>query len=267
MFLVDLCKLTWRENLKGQILWIGFGAGVLVLLLAGALSSVAMDHQDRLLDVSSYFLVDAVALLTALFLGASLFPRDFCNRGLAELLVPRGVSRARLFLGRLVGHGTLLVGLTLFLFAFRAIPVFLSESRLGAFGTTALVMAGFSSLKAILAVCVAAFFGVWVRPVLALLASLGLFLLGHFSSGVSGLRGLVESPDAPVSPFLTFLLGVFRIWNPNFLVLESWRGAWESPGAQELLMRVGWGAAAIAVFATLGALAASAREIGASRAG
>lgn len=267
MFLVDLCKLTWRENLKGQILWIGFGAGVLVLLLAGVLASVAMDHQDRLLDVASYFLVDAVALLTALFLGASLFPRDFCNRGLAELLVPRGVSRARLFLGRLAGHGTLLLGLTVFLFAFRAIPMFLSESRLGAFDQSALVMAAFSSLKAMLGVCVAAFFGVWVRPVLALLASLGLFLFGHFSSGVSGLRGLVESPDAPVSPLLAFLLKLFRVWNPNFLVLESWRGAWETPSAGELALRVAWGVAAMAAFATMGALAASSREIGASRAG
>jgi ABC-type transport system involved in multi-copper enzyme maturation permease subunit len=267
MFLVDLCALTWRENLKGQILWIGFGAGLLVLLATGVLSGAALSHQDRLLDVSTYFLIDATVFLTALFLGSTLFSRDFCNRGLAEILIPAGVSRSRLYLGRLIGHATMLAPLCFFLFAFRAIPVFLGEGTLKTLTYTSLIMTFFCTFKAILALHVAAFLGITTRPVIALLGSLAFFLFGHFSSGISGVQGLSQDGDYWLSQHLALLYKFFRIWNPNFLLLESWQGAWESPTQWELLQRLGWGAAAIVLFAALGAGLAARQEIGSSKAG
>ena len=264
---VHLWKLTWRENLGGQVVWIAAGTGVLILTALAALSGAALTYQDRLVDVSTYFLVDAVTFLTGLFLGAGLFSRDFTSRGLAELLVPRGVGKHTLYLGRLSGLASLLAALALVLFLFRGVAFALADGSQGAFSHAALVMFLFCATKTALALSVGALLGVFVRPVIALLAGIGLFLFGHFSSGVSGLHGVAEEGGALVSPVLGVLFRIVRVWNPNFLVLESFQGGWETPTVGEVLLRLSWGAGAIALCATLGACAARMKEVGAARAG
>ena len=262
-----LCKLTWLESLKGQVLWIACGVGVLILCAVAVLSGAALSHQDRLLDVSTYFFVDATLFLTALFIGSQAFPRDFTNRGLAEILVPGGILKGVLYLSRLAGHASLLVTLAAFLFLFRHVAFALADSTgAGAFDTT-VSMWLLSSLKLTLALCAAALLGIFTRPIIAMLGTLGLFLFGHFSSGLSGLRGLEADPGHLVTQETAFLLKAFRLWNPNALVLESFQGAWESPDARELTLRVAWGVGAIAVFAALGALSAQRKEIGSIQAG
>jgi hypothetical protein len=267
MLTARLCKLTWHENIRGQVLWIAAGVGVLILSAVAVMSGAALSHQDRLLDVSTYFLVDATLFLTAVFVGAQVFPRDFSNRGLAEILVPSGYGKAPLYLARLAGHASLLGLLCIVLFVFRHAAFHLADAgKAGAWNVTFL-MAAFSGLKLTVALCVAAFLGIVTRPVIAMLGTLALFLFGHFSSGVTGLRGLAENPEELVSGPAAFLFKAFRIWNPNFLVLESFQGAWESPMPEELALRFAWGAGAVLVFAGLGAAMAQGKDVESVRAG
>lgn len=258
---VRLCVLTWFENLRGQVVWIAFGVGTLILCAMALLSGAALSHQGRLLDVSTYFLIDATLFLTGLFVGAQVFPRDFSNRGLAEILAPAGFPKALLFLSRVAGHASLLVVLGAFLFLFRHGAFALADSLDAGQTQVTALMAVLSSFKLTLALCVSAFFGIFTRPVVAMLGTLALFLFGHFSTGITGLQGLTENPESLVSKEIAFLFHFFRIWNPNFLVLESFQGAWESPGTAELLSRLAWGAGAIGAFATVGALLAHAKDV------
>ncbi|MCA2958955.1 MAG: hypothetical protein IOD12_01795 [Silvanigrellales bacterium] len=256
-----LCVLTWLENLRGQVVWIACGVGVLILCAVAVLSGAALSHQERLLDVSTYFFIDATLFLTALFMGSQVFPRDFSNRGLAEILVPGGFPKSLLFLSRMAGHATLLVALGLVLFLFRHAAFALADSSVAASIAVTPLMLILSALKLTLTLCVSAFFGIHTRPVVAMLGTLALFLFGHFSSGVSGLRGLADDPERLVSGELAFLFQFFRIWNPNFLVLESFQGVWESPPGSELALRVAWGASAIAFFALVGAVSVQMKDV------
>jgi hypothetical protein len=257
-----LCKLTWLENLKGQIIWIACGVGVLILCAVAVLSGAALTHQGRLLDVSTYFFIDATLFLTALFIGAQAFPRDFTNRGLAELLVPTGTLKGVLYLSRLTGHATLLIVLAAFLFLFRHAAFLLAQSTDSAATATTLLMFLLTSLKLTLALCVAAALSVFTRPIISMLGTIALFLFGHFSSGVSGLSGIDAQADRLLSQESALLFKFFRIWNPNSLVLESFQGAWETPSLVELTTRISWGVGAIFVFLAAGILAAQNKEIG-----
>lgn len=267
-----LLKLSLHENFTGQVLWIGLGVGVCVVGLAATLAGAALSHEVRALDTASYFLTDVILFLSAIFLGAHQFSRDFSNRGLAEITLTSGMRRESLFAWRVVAHSLSLLPLALLLFATRLASLALVElpSSQSAsvwkavLGSTALMFV-FCVVKSTLACAAAAVLGVFVRPVIALLGTLGLFTLGHFSAGVSGLQGLIEDGGHLVSPSVNVMFRILRLWNPNALVLESFQGVWETPQALEIYTRLGWGMAFFGAFLSAGCLAVSRRDIGAFR--
>jgi ABC-type multidrug transport system permease subunit len=256
--------MTTHEHLSGQIVWIALGVGVITLAMTAFISDAALSHQARMVDLSTYFLIDMVSLLTAVFTGSSVFSKDFSNRGIAELVIPSGMSRSSLILWRISAHGINIFVVTAILFLTRQLAFLIAQVTTATMLRDSLTMFLFCSLKTILALAVATCLGCFTRPVVALLGTMTLFLLGHFSSGISGARGIADE-GAPVSPVTEFLLKVLRIWNPNNLVLESLKGTWETPKWPELVTRVGWGLAAIAVFAILAALIVRKRDVGAMR--
>jgi hypothetical protein len=261
---LSIIKMTTHEHLSGQIVWIALGVGILTLALTALISDAALSHQARMVDLSTYFLIDAVSLMMAIFTGSSIFARDFSNRGIAELAIPSGMSRSSLILWRIVAHGLNVFVVTAILFLTRQLAFLLAQVTTPTMLRDSMTMFLFCSLKTILALAVAACLGCFTRPVIALLGTLTLFLLGHFSTGISGARGISEQSGL-VSPTSELLLQALRIWNPNNLVLESLKGAWETPNLTEMTTRVGWGFSAIVVFAILAGVVVSRRDIGAMR--
>ena len=247
MKFLSIVKLTIAESLLGPLFWISFTTGTLLVASAALLSGAALSHTGRLLDVSSYFVIDLLVFAVACFQGSSLYSRNFSTRGLSEIAIPMGFSRESLITSRLLGESLSLVGITGLLYAFRFFAFFIVDENLTGLLQPSLQMALFTSLKAILACVCAAFLGSLTRPVIATLGTFAFFFLGHYSSGITGLRGLVENANPLVSPFLTFLLRIFKVWNPNHLVLESFAGEWEKITSSALLWRGSWGILAIAV--------------------
>lgn len=260
----SILKMTAHENYSGQILWLSAGVGALTLVLMALLSGAAVNHQERLVDVASYFLIDIVPFVTAIFMGSFMFSRDFSNRGIAEIAIPGGLSRITLFFWRSFSHGICLAMLIAALSFVRLAAFAIADTWSAAAMTSTLIMFFFSSTKTILAFSLSAFLGCFARPMIALIGTIGIFALGHFSAGVQGLQGMMQEVRL-ISPTEAFLFKVLRIWNPNYLVLESFKGAWETPNLSELAMRFGWGFAAIGVFLGAAFLAIRNRDIGAFR--
>lgn len=261
----SLVRLTAFENYTGQVLWISLGTGVLTLLLMATVSDASLSHQLRVVDVASYFLIDLVVLVTAIFMGASLYSRDFSNRGIAELAIPSGMSRQSLLTWRLLSHGICLGGLVLFMYLVRWFAFIFADVSSSSFLADSAIMWLFTTLKSILALTVATFFGCHTRPVVALLGTTAFFGFGHFASGVSGLQDISEQASHLTSDTVRFFFRLLRIWNPNYLTFESLQGQWESIGAMELLGRAGWGLGACLVFLALAMLSVLKRDIGAFR--
>ncbi len=258
----SLFKMTAHENYKGQILWMAAGVGLITLILLALVSESALNHQARLVDAASYFLVDIVSFITAIFLGSFLYSRDFSNRGIAELAIPGGLSRIHLFFWRWFSHCVCLFLFVATLYLARLLAFAIALSETPTLYSDTLLMLLFTTLKSILAFSVAASLGCFSRPVIALIGGVGLFAIGHFSAGLQGVQGMVQNSHL-ISPFENFLYKTLRIWNPNALTLESLKGAWERPDFTELALRCGWGFAATAVFLSVAFLAVRNRDIGA----
>jgi hypothetical protein len=258
----SLFKMTAHENYKGQILWMATGVGLITLTLMALVSESAINHQSRLVDVASYFLVDIVSMITAMFVGSFLYSRDFSNRGIAELAIPSGISRIQLFFWRWLAHSLCLFLFLATLYLVRLLAFAIAASSTPTLLSDTALMFLFSTLKSILAFTLAASLGCFARPVIALIGSVGLFAIGHFSAGLQGIHGMIEDSRL-ITPFENFLYKSLRVWNPNALSLESLKGSWEQPGLAELALRCGWGLAAIAMFLSIAFLAVRNRDIGA----
>lgn len=254
--------MTAHENYRGQILWISASIGFIMLLLVALGSESALNHQSRLVDVSSYFLIDIVSLVTGAFMGSFLYSRDFSNRGIAELAIPNGLSRIQLFAWRWVSNAACLFLFAAVMYAVRLLTFWLAATTTPQLIASTGLMLLLTSLKATLAFTMAAMLGSFARPVIALMGSIGLFGIGHFSAGLHGLQGMLDETRV-LSPFEEFLFKTLKVWNPNHLTLESFRGAWETPTAQEILLRCGWGFAAIAFFLCVACVGIRNRDVGA----
>jgi hypothetical protein len=261
----SIFKLTLYENINGQIFWISFFVAAILLFMLALISDLALTHQARMLDAASYFSIDIISFLTASMLGSQLFFRDFSNRGLAEIAIPSGMSRSSLLLSRLCSHIFTMTCIVAILMMVRIFSLYITNSLQAQEFQSTLHMFGFVTLKMALACSVATFLGCHTRPAISLLGTLSLFAFGHFSSGISGVKALTEDAGSLISPTMAFLLQALRIWNPNFLILESMGGKWENPAFSEYLMRFGWGTSAVFFFVALAMISVRRKDIDAMR--
>jgi len=238
-------KLTLRENLRGQVLWTSTLVGSVLLILTGVIGGIALSHENRVVDVFSYFISDQLLLLVGIFSGASLCSNDFSARGMAELYIPAGVSRHALFLARLNAYAFMLLLVSMALYCLK---IFLLPQLADV--PTALnlkiqcVMIIFSWLKSTTALAIAAFFGCLARPLFASLATLILFSMGHLTSTFDSL--LTSAQLSRANDTLGLLYGplyfALKIWNPSLLTVESLNGEWLIPAGQAILLAISWSA-------------------------
>ncbi|MBM3381552.1 MAG: hypothetical protein FJY29_03830 [Betaproteobacteria bacterium] len=224
--------ITFKENFRGQILWTSAISGLVLLILVSILSGTALTHENRILDVFSYFATDLLLLLVAIFSGASICTTDFSARGIAELYVPAGVKRHSILFARVAAHATILFLLAacLYLFKTSVLPL-LTDFPRPPDVRIHLVMFLFSFLKSCTALCIATFLGSLARPLYAVLGTLTLFSIGHLTSTLDSL--LVSTTQEQAQQSLGLVSSLFystlKVWNPNLLLVESLRGEWLMP--------------------------------------
>jgi hypothetical protein len=237
--------LTLQENFKGQIVWIAIAVGLFVLGLGAFLSGAAVSHQDRMFDTTSYFVIDLVVFFTSCIIGSQVYSKDFSNRGICELLIPKGTSRVSILSARILSHLFLLFPLVIFMYVFRFLGFFFVAALEMPSLALTISMVAYTWLKACAGFTLAAFLGCLVRPVVALLGSITLFFLGHYQAGVTA---LADNGNDEISQSTQNLIQIFKFWNPNFLVVQSYKGVWEQFTGADFLMRVCWGVLIVGCF-------------------
>lgn len=239
---LGIFKLTIRENLRGQILWSSAISGLVLILVMTFLSSAALSHESRIIDVFSYFVSDQMLLLVGIFSGAAICSTDFSARGVAELYIPAGVSRRRLLLTRALGHAINLLFLALALYAIKLILPYLGRHPALPVLKIQVIMFFFGFLKGVTALCIAMFIGSIARPLYSILGTLTLFSFGHLTSTFDSLMGSTNfsQSESQLGFFSSLIYNVFKIWNPNLLVLESARGSWLIPSFESIIISTLW---------------------------
>lgn len=256
--------LTLREHLRGQLLWTTGFVSVLLLLLVALLSGSALTHENRVLDVFSYYINDQVLLFIAIFSGAAIFTQDFSARGIAELLIPSGYPRHLILLVRMLGFVIVLCMLALFIFAIKSflLPLLTDFPQAGNHRAH-MFMLLLSLLKSIAGLTVATLLGCLARPIFAVLATITLFSVGHITASFDSLIHSANNsvPMEELGFLSASFYKIFSFWDPGILVLESVRGQWVIPDSQSLLAAGVWAAGVILFSGGLAMLSVSRADI------
>lgn len=245
-----IIRLTLRENLRGQLLWLSAIAGSVLLILLTVLSGIALSHESRVIDVFSYFAADQLLLFVAVFSGSTVCATDFSSRGLAELYIPAGASRHSLYIARLFAYAVVLFALAAALFGLKIfILPRLAENPASVNLQIQFTMLFFAWLKSLTALSVAGFMGTLVRPIYSVIATITLFSFGHLTSSFDSLMsaGSALSQDVSAAHNNDFIFGLLKVWNPNLLVVNSARGEWVAPTSADTAQALSWALAFILI--------------------
>ena len=172
---------TFREIIRDRIL---YGIVVFALMLIGlslALGELSFDEQARISANFGFTGIQLSAAILAIFIGSSLVAKEIEKQTILTLLA-RPITRTQFLLGKFVGLVlvilTVMAGISLVLAAivsFLKLTVDLTffEALYGVF------------LESILLTSIALFFGSFSRPIMTVIFTASLFLIGHWISSLT----------------------------------------------------------------------------------
>lgn len=205
---------TYREIIRDRIL---YGIIVFALLLIGvsiALGQLSYAEQARISADFGFTGIQMSACILAIFAGSTLVAREIEKQTVLTLLA-RPVSRAQFLLGKYFGLAlvvlTVIAGLAVVL---SGLLVALDFTIGGSFFIALLGIA----LEAMVLMALALFFGSFSRPMMTVVFSVSLFMIGHW---VKSLDFFVKKSD---SESFKFLGGAIANGIPN-LEKFNWRSA------------------------------------------
>ena len=205
---------TFREIIRDRIL---YGILVFALLLIGlslALGQLSFAEQSRISANFGFTGIHLSAAILAIFIGSSLVAREIEKRTIMTLLA-RPLSRTQFIIGKFFGLvmvlTSVIAGLSMVLLAV------LSFLELKIEFNFALSLIGIW-FEALVLLSLALFFGSFARPMMTVVFTGSMFLIGHW---VDSLKFFVEKSDSTSFKILgTVISKIF----PN-LELLNWRSA------------------------------------------
>ncbi len=195
-----------RDRLYIAIIFISF----VLILLSLILGEMSFAEQERILINFSLAAIHLTAMGMAIFSGSYAVNREIEKYTYSTILV-RPVSRGQFLIGKYVGLFGVLIG-TIFSLCM-VLALLVGKVSLIA----VLLKIGFGISLEVLTISALSFFlATFLRPVVALFASFGLFILGHW---LPDLKYFAEHSDSPAFMIFAEVLN----WCTPHLYQMNWR--------------------------------------------
>ena len=190
---------TFREIIRDRIL---YGIVVFALLLIGvslALGELSFTEQARISANFGFTGIQLSACILAIFVGSSLVAKEIEKQTILTLLA-RPISRSQFLVGKFIGLIIVICTVMAGLGGVLALVVSMLKLKL----TVTFVTALFGVLlECLILTSIALFFGVFTRPIMTVIFTASLFLIGHW---ISSLDYFIEkSQSDSFRIFATFL--------------------------------------------------------------
>lgn len=253
-----LMRITAREFLRGQYIWMGVAAQVMLITSIYFFSVIGLDDHARIFDQFAYFLTLTLTLFVSSLIGSGTWKRDAAKTGLCEIVCNRSFRPAHFFLTRTTAQALGLILYQLGLFALYASGLWLAFPERFASTLSALpVMCSLGIVYALLSLATSSALGVFVRPPLAQFGTLLLFTAGTLSESLTQVASLGgPSAEEARSGSGHVVLAVMQWWRPQVLIVQAKTGHWQLGTPEEIALAAGWGLLACGFFATVGAAGA-----------
>jgi ABC-type transport system involved in multi-copper enzyme maturation permease subunit len=186
-----VARNVFREVIRDRILYLIAFYAVLMVAAAVLLPYVAANTQNKILVDVGVGAIGILGLLIAIFVGTSLVSKEIEKRTVF-VMIAKPVSAAEFIVGKHWGLTAVIADLVI---AMTAISFGIFYWQQIPFPALSLGIAAlFQILELSLMVAVALLFGVITSPVLAMLLTIAVYLMGHLSRDLLALGELAQSP-------------------------------------------------------------------------
>ncbi|MBX2988811.1 MAG: ABC transporter permease [Bdellovibrionaceae bacterium] len=206
--IVTLALTSYREMIRERVVLVIAALALFLVFLSLLLGQFTFDESERLLADLGWAATELGAVAVALFSGSFLLAREL-DRQTCLLILSKPVSRTQFLIGKWAGTFLLLLSLVLVMSLTMA-------ALLGRFSAPLWIIAASILCKSLILLSWALFASTLVRPTLALLSGVCLYLLGHW------LGDLTYFAEKSADPAAVEIMRAARWLVPNF-DLFNWK--------------------------------------------
>ncbi len=182
---------VFREVIRDRILYLLALFAIAFVAIAALLPQVAAGTEHKILLDVGLATMNLLGLVVAIFVGTGLINKEIEKRTVYALIA-KPVSKAEFIVGKHVGLSLVLaVLMAAMLLIYLGV---LTHSQVSYPLSSILVASLFQFLELVLIVAVAILFGVFTNSLLAILLTVGVYLMGHFSRDLVSLGTLSKDP-------------------------------------------------------------------------
>jgi ABC-type transport system involved in multi-copper enzyme maturation permease subunit len=169
-----IAKTTFQEMIREKLFIIVIFMAALLFAISLLLGALSFSEQQRILADLGFTAIEVAAVGISLFAGAFLISKEIEKQTLL-LVLARPISRDQFLMGKVSG----IIALNIFLVATLGLVLYVLLETSPSFLNLCTILLAIW-LKAMIALAFVIFFSVVVRPILALLMSFGILLLGEW---------------------------------------------------------------------------------------
>jgi len=223
---------TFREAVRDRVLYNLVFFALLMIAASVAVGQISIGIEQTVIVSLGLSAISVIGLLISVFLGVALVSKEMDKRTLYALLA-KPVRRWEFLLGKFAGLVlTLTVNTAAMALGLLLVMLYVKHG-LGGSDTVVLVAVYFILLKLALVVALALLFSCFTTPLLAILFTVGLYIVGLYVQELRNLPVQVMSPAmSAFTKWLSYLLPNFENFNvmamaahgravPGALVLQN----------------------------------------------
>jgi ABC-type transport system involved in multi-copper enzyme maturation permease subunit len=204
---------TFREAVRDRVLYNLVFFALLMMVAAIAVGQISIGIEQTVIVSLGLSAISVIGLLISIFIGVALVSKEMDKRTLYALLA-KPVRRWEFLLGKFGGLVlTLAVNTAAMALGLLLVMIYVKHS-LGRSDAVVLVAVYFILLKLALIVALALLFSCFTTPLLAILFTVGLYIVGLYVQELRNLPVEVMSPAMAAFPrWLSYLLPNFENFN------------------------------------------------------
>lgn len=218
MKILVIAENTYREIIRDRIL---YGLLVFAFFIIGfslVLGQLSFAEQARISANFGFAAIHISATVLAIFMGSTLVAKEIEKQTIMTLLV-RPVSREEFLIGKFFGLAmaisTVMVGLSLII-----LLVFYIIDFQWSWNATYILWG--IGLEAAVMLAVTMLFGVFTKPLLVVVFSAGVYLIGHWQNSLAYFSSKSESPVfRTFGKIVGYLLPNFDTYNWRYMILSE----------------------------------------------
>ncbi|CAN5487136.1 ABC transporter permease subunit [soil metagenome] len=184
-----IARNTFREVIRDRILYGLIVFALMLLFLSLALGQLTFDENLRLSANFGFTGIHIATIVLSAFVGSSLVSKEIDKQTILTLLA-RPISRAQFILGKALGLLSVLLVIAVGLAAILSVFLYLLNFQ---FSVEYLIAVAGILFEAAVILSLALFFGSFSRPMMTVIFTAAIFMLGHW---VESLEFFVQRSDS-----------------------------------------------------------------------